>query len=72
MAGFQERWIVGKTVKAVHVERFVNEYFGPRVRGTALSEIEFGDGSRLVLSACHTEYETLVGVAYYPPPKRGK
>ena len=69
MPGFQERWIVGKTVAAVSRRRFYNERLGRQ--STELQWIAFTDGSSLLLGGELTEDNTYVS-AKYVPAKRGK
>jgi len=68
MSGFQERWIVGKTVAAVRRKRFYNE----RIAGksTDLQWIEFTDGSLLGFSGELTEDNTYVDANYIPAKRR--
>lgn len=68
MPGFQERWIVGKTIAAVKRERFYNE----RIDGksTDLQWIDFTDGSCLLFSGDLTEDGTYVNASYIPAKRR--
>ena len=68
MPGFQERWIVGKTVAAVRRERFYNERIGGK--STDVQSIAFTDGSCLLLSGELHEYGTYVSASYIPAKRR--
>lgn len=68
MRGFQERWIVGKTVAAVKRERFYNERMAGK--STEVQWIKFTDGSRLLLSGELHEYGTYVSASYIPAKRR--
>jgi hypothetical protein len=68
MRGFQERWIVGKTVAAVQRERFYNERIANK--STDLESITFTDGSMLVFNGELTEDGTYVSALYMPAERR--
>lgn len=68
MAGFQKRWIVGKTVADVRRERFYNERLGGK--STDFESITFTDGSCLSFCGELTEYGTYVSATYIPAKRR--
>jgi len=70
MAGFQERWIAGKTV-----ERLEPRVKRPNDGGTGLvydeaCTIRFTDGSCLVLLASDDQLGPIILTNYYPPTRR--
>lgn len=74
MAGFQERWLTGKTIKRVEaIEPWIRprHYSQPQLRCVHKWDIYFTDGSRLRLFPNEDPAETLhVELSYYPAKRR--
>ena len=64
MPGFQERWVVGKTIAAVSKSRQMDPYMGKCI--TKTESITFTDGSRLVMATTPLELGSACTPVYVP------
>lgn len=67
MTGYQERWLVGKTIAAVCKGRFNNPYMGKYTTETRV--IRFTDGSYLLMETTPLDMGSVCTPVYVPASK---